>query len=269
MTTTIIPFHELVPGSEGVRKTDVGGIPYMSVRDIIMVVCKPRDSHDAAQIWRRLPETFKNELGTMCSQFQFPGRGQTAQPVITLPGAIKLVMFLPGPSAAAERTNVCAILTRYIAGDASLIAEINANAVSTAPINEMARASLPEISSDPLMHKIASNVETMMLKFQSVDVLTSELTVARQERDHERHLRHQADGRLGNETREVNKEVRKRAADADARAVAAEERATMERHEYRMSIQEITQHAAEERRAAAASHQLLAETLAKLVQRLN
>jgi hypothetical protein len=48
-------------------------------------------------------------------------------------------------------------------------------------------------------------------------------------------------------------EVRKRAAEADARAVAAEERAAMERQEHLRSIQEIAQHAAEERRAAAAS----------------
>ena len=277
MATTIIPFHELVPGSEGVRFTTVEGTPYMSVRDIIMVVCK-KDSKRASETWINLSETYKNELSEFLGNFgnfQFPGRGQSPQPVITLPGALKLVMWLPGNMAKDFRTKACEILNRYIAGDASLVAEINANAVSTAPINEMARASLPEISSDPLMHKIASNVETMMQKFQSVEVLTSELTVAHQERDHERHLRHQADGRLGNETREVNKEVRKRAADADARAVAAEERATMERHEHLRSIQEITQHAAEERRAAAeerrtaaASHQLLAETLAKIMQRL-
>ena len=93
--------------------------------------------------------------------------------------------------------------------------------------------------------------------------------------DRERHLRHQADGRYGSGIREATKEVRKRAADADARAVAAEERAAMERQEHLRSIQEIAQNAAEERRAAAeerrtaaASHQLLAETLAKIMQRL-
>ena len=117
-----------------------------------------------------------------------------------------------------------------------------------------------------------------------------ELAVVRAERDHERQMRHQADGRLGSETRVVTKEVRKRAMDAEARAVAADERAAQDRRDHLRSIQEITQQAAEdrrlaaefaaeerrqaaqlaaeERRTAAASHQLLAETLAKLAQRI-
>ena len=114
MTTTIIPFHELVPGSGGVRFTNVEGAPYMSVRDIIMVVCG-KDSKRASETWINLPETYKNELSEFLGNFgnfQFPGRGQSPQPVITLPGALKLVMWLPGTMAREYRTKACEIPTR-------------------------------------------------------------------------------------------------------------------------------------------------------------
>ena len=204
MATTIIPFHELVPGSEGVRFTTVEGTPYMSVRDIIMVVCNQNNDR-AGKTWRNLDESMKDELRQFLTNFQFPGRGQSQQPVIKLEGSLKLVMWLPGNMAKDFRTKACEILNRYIAGDASLVAEINANAVSTAPINEMARASLPD-----------SVALLPMLK--TVDVLTSELVivrkelvVARKERDHERHLRHQADGRYGSGIREATRTVRREA----------------------------------------------------------
>ena len=41
--------------------------------------------------------------------------------------------------------------------------------------------------------------------------IMAELTIARQERDKERHMRHQADGRYGSEIREANQMVRKEA----------------------------------------------------------
>ena len=55
---------------------------------------------------------------------------------------------------------------------------------------------------------------------------------------------------------------------AEARAVAAEERATMEHHEYLKTIKEITQLTTEEARAAVSRHQVIAETLTKIMQRL-
>ena len=272
-----------------------------------------KNQNDAGEVWRNLSETYKNELQAFFLNFQFPGRGQSPQPVITLPGALKLVMWLPGNAAKEYRTKACEILTRYIAGDASLIAEIDANAASTAPINVMARDALASEQRlddgrpDELVRSVSQQQTVLVTGLEELKPIVAivqqqaatnermsaaliaqtqqfsattalqaqQLDQANAAADRERHLRHQADGRYGSGIREATKEVRKRAADADARAVAAEERAAVERREHLKerqehlrSIQEITQHAVEERRAAAASHQLLAETLAKLVQRL-
>ena len=60
--------------------------------------------------------------------FQFHGRGQSKQPVITLQGALKLIMWLPGNMAKEVRSKVCDILTRFLSGDASLHAEVDRNA---------------------------------------------------------------------------------------------------------------------------------------------
>ena len=54
-----------------------------------------KDRKGANKIWERLDESKKTELATFCRQFQFPGRGQSEQPVITLEGALKLIMWLP------------------------------------------------------------------------------------------------------------------------------------------------------------------------------
>lgn len=127
MATTIIPFHEVVPGSEGVRFTTIENVPYMSVRDIIKAVTQ-KNQNDAGGVWRRLPEDYKNELSDFLGNFQFAGRGQSPQPVITLPGALKLIMWLPGNMAKEFRSQACEILTRHLTGDPSLAIETQTNA---------------------------------------------------------------------------------------------------------------------------------------------
>jgi len=52
------------------------------------------------------------------------------------------MMWLPGENAKKFRSKAAEILTSYYAGDVSLLKEIEANAASDAPINQMARASL-------------------------------------------------------------------------------------------------------------------------------
>jgi len=91
-----MPIDEIVPGAT-VRFTIIDGKQYMSIRDVIMHVCG-KDNHRAAQTWREIPERYKNELEAYCKTFQFSGRGQSEQPVITFPGAILLNMILPGIS---------------------------------------------------------------------------------------------------------------------------------------------------------------------------
>ena len=134
--TSLIPFDDIVPGAT-VRLCVIDGIQYLSARDVIMHVCGKKND-EAGLVWRRMPDSQKAEL----KAFQFPGRGQQVQPVITFPGALKLIMFLPGEKAKKHRSAMVKILTRYFAGDASMIKEIEENALSEAQVPQLARASL-------------------------------------------------------------------------------------------------------------------------------
>ena len=91
----IIPFNQIAPGAS-VRYTYINGKQYLSIRDLIMHMCDTNTLDYAGHIWRRLADEFKDDLEKFCESFQFPGRGQSKQPVITFPGAVRLSMYLPG-----------------------------------------------------------------------------------------------------------------------------------------------------------------------------
>ena len=131
----VIPFDEIVPGAS-VRVVTIDGLQYLSIRDIIMCVCN-KDNNDAGQIWRRMSSDHLSELQTSCLSFQFSGQGQVPSPVITFPGALKLLMFLPGEVAKKHRSAMVNILRRFFAGDMTLLDEIEKN--SRSPLAQMAR----------------------------------------------------------------------------------------------------------------------------------
>ena len=74
---------------------------------------------------------------------QLSTRGGPPTKLITFQDAIEFVMVLPGQTAMAVRQQFARIIREYIAGERSLIAEINANAASDSPLAQMARASAP------------------------------------------------------------------------------------------------------------------------------
>ena len=84
---------------------------------------------------------------------KMPGIGNAKTKLVTLKDAAELVMVLPGKVAKETRTKFADIITRYMAGDESLIHEIQANAESTSPIAELARASLDADKAYKLAHK--------------------------------------------------------------------------------------------------------------------
>ena len=147
-----IPLDEIIPGAT-VRIATINGKQYLSVRDVIMHMCDATADH-ACQIWRNLSNFNKSEVQKYVENFQFLGRGQTEQPVITYQGALKLVMCLPGDVAKKYRLAMANILTRYFAGDHSLISEIKENAVSGSPVCQLARseATVP-LEDDPRKRK--------------------------------------------------------------------------------------------------------------------
>ena len=94
----VIPFAELTGGTETVRFTVIKERTYMSIRDIIALICK-KDKNQAGRVWRDLDKTHKKEVQQFLLNFQFPGQGETNGPVITLKGALKLIECLPGENA--------------------------------------------------------------------------------------------------------------------------------------------------------------------------
>jgi hypothetical protein len=123
--SSLIPFDEIVPGAS-VRLVVIKGTQYLSARDVIMHVCG-KNKKDAGEVWRNLSDSKKKEIQDQTLNFKFPGKSQHAQPVITFPGALKMIMFLPGEGAKKHRPNCVKILTRHFAGDPSLIKEIAEN----------------------------------------------------------------------------------------------------------------------------------------------
>lgn len=106
-----IQFDELTPGAT-VRFTLIDGVKYLSIRDIIMVVCQ-KDINQAGEVWRRLNFQSKYDLNDEIKTFKFHGRGQKFQDVVSLRGAIAILSFLPGFEAKANKQTALRILSKY------------------------------------------------------------------------------------------------------------------------------------------------------------
>ena len=200
---------------------------------------------------------FGEDVRASATYLKFPGRGQRDTPCMDIRGLQRLIICLGGKIGAEYRALAETTLTRLVAGDESMIAEIEENAASDAPIQILAREALAseahghthmmgdgpgpeddamdgdEAERMALVRGIASGVAALGQQSSAVAAelktivpviryLTDELIVTRTDRDKERHMRHQADGRYGSEVREANKHVRDAAAACD-RALRKEE----------------------------------------------
>jgi len=127
-----------------------------------MHVCGKKSMNDAGEVWRNLSDSRKSEVQDSVLNFQFPGRGQSEQPVITFPGALKLIMFLPGEAAKQHRSTMVTILQRFFAGDPSMLEDLEANRVSDSPVAQLARASLA--SEQPTLDDMADRKRKRQLE---------------------------------------------------------------------------------------------------------
>jgi hypothetical protein len=142
-TEKIFTFAEVVHGRDSsVRVTDDG---LLYAVDLVMVVTG-HDQVQSTQILRRL----SNEMFHQEKLLNRPSvRGGHSTKLITIENAIELIMILPGKKAKKTRAQFAEIIKRYLAGDKSLIIEINANTSSTSPINQLAKVSMgKEVSFD-------------------------------------------------------------------------------------------------------------------------
>lgn len=131
---------------QDLRVTRKNNVLCFSIYDVIKAV-KDQDATGVSKTWARLSEDRKREVWHGKQTHKFTGQGQTETPITSFEGALKLVMFLGGTRAAEIRSNLTSVFTRFQAGDRSLIEEIDANAASSNPIAQMARASIAKSSS--------------------------------------------------------------------------------------------------------------------------
>ena len=184
-----LSFESVFPDDDEnkVRVATINGIPYLACRGLIMVVCRT-DNKGASKIWERLDTT---DLAAGVEIFQFEGRREKYQPVISFKGALCLLMKLPGEQAKAFRSKVAEIITRVMAGDTSLIREIEINGQSSDPISQMARDSLRnergngEVDEDEEERQIAKRRKILAIErreFEERRKLEDEISAAKIER---------------------------------------------------------------------------------------
>jgi hypothetical protein len=189
-----IPFDEIVAGAS-VRFCVIENVQYLSIRDVLMHITGQKIK-GVSKIWERLSDSKKEEVSAECRNFQFPGQGQSEQPVITFKGVLKVVMWVGGENAKKYRSAMVSILQRYYAGDGSLTDEIEANAQSTSPVAQMARASLaveqPELSLDFKrkreeleMFRMEAEIETMRADIETKRKANRAADLANRAAEHE------------------------------------------------------------------------------------
>ncbi len=167
LTQKYFSFAEIVQGRDAsVRVSDDG---LMSAVDLAMIVTGKNVNH-ANECLRDLnPLLFNNE------KFVIRSRGRW----VTFAHATELVMVLPGKLAKEIRAQFASIIQRYLAGDHTLISEIQANAASASPVSQMARESLGISTEEDLARKrrkqdaeiVASQQQSVLTFMDAMDRL--------------------------------------------------------------------------------------------------
>jgi len=134
----VLNFGELVPNGH----VTVFEGRLVAVETAMLVTGKNRDM--AGYVLRNIPEEQFPSMKFI--ERKMPGKGNHRTKLLSFEDTIELIMVLPGKIAKEFRLKFVDIIKRYLAGDHSLIQEIQANSQSDAPIHQMARDAL---QSDP------------------------------------------------------------------------------------------------------------------------
>ena len=135
-------------------------VPYVAVMS-----GKSRD--DAGKTIRNLDnDIFQSENFT---DRQLSKRGGYPTKLISFHHAIELAMILPGKLAKETRTGFANIIRRYLAGDGSLVKEIQDNAASSSPIAQMARASMGNPDLDQISKKRQLERDDMLFEMEMAE----------------------------------------------------------------------------------------------------
>ena len=150
MSTAVISFESLVPGSAGVRVTNDVPPKIWAIELVMAVTGKNRNA--ANEVLRDI-DTDIFDTAKFIVKF-LPGNGKWPVKLVTFEHGIELIMVLPGTAAKAFRVQACDILKRFFAGDQTLHAQIDQNATSTAPINVFARAAVAPGGAEPVAKRV-------------------------------------------------------------------------------------------------------------------
>ena len=119
--------------------------------DLVMVVTgKSRDA--AGWVIRNIHEETFSSLNF--TDRKMPGKGNANTKLISFKHALELIMVLPGKIAKETRSQFADVIHRYMAGDPTLAAELEANAVSSDPVNQFARATLEDPATKKRRHEL-------------------------------------------------------------------------------------------------------------------
>jgi hypothetical protein len=175
-----ISFAEVVQGRDAnVRVTDDGLLYAVELN----MVLSGKDRNNAGRDLRDLSEDLFQSTKFVDRKMSGKGCGHTK--LVSFKNAIELIMVLPGKVARETRKNFAGIIQRYLAGDTSLIREINENAESNAPIAQLARGSFAskDTEEDPESHRKRVKREDLeLIKFEQ-DIKREGLELVRLEQD--------------------------------------------------------------------------------------
>jgi len=130
-----IDFSELAPGHTVTIRSPL----YLDAVELNMAVGGKNRDVAYKDLRRMDSSTFDT---TKLVELKLPGKGNKKTLVVHFSHSVELVMALPGKTAKLTRQHFANIVTRHIAGDPSLHAEIQANAASSNPVCMMAREAL-------------------------------------------------------------------------------------------------------------------------------
>ena len=159
-----VSFAEIIQGRDSSVPVTADGMLH-AVQLVMTMTGKDRNC--AGRDLRDLPDDIFQS--TKFVERQLSSRGGYKTKLVSLSDAIELVMVLPGKVAKETRAQFVNVIRRYLAGDRTLVAEIEANARSNSPIAQLARASL-DITPDALNIAHKRKLEQLEIAKMEADV---------------------------------------------------------------------------------------------------
>ena len=175
-----ISFAQIIHGRDSSVRVTRDGLIYAV--DLVMVV-SDLERNQAGLALRRVIE--KNLLSIKMVERNTGGKGNARTQLVDLKDALQLIMVLPGEMAKTVRAQIGDVMTKFFAGDESLVDQIHANAASNSPIAQMARAALGVEQGDEEAYQISlkRKREQLVILMQEEEFLAKRANRLKQEEE--------------------------------------------------------------------------------------